>query len=245
MTSPGTASTSDRVGVLTDAGEMPAHLWLPEAGTGPGLLLLQEIFGVSDYIKQRGADLAEAGYVVLAPELYWRLDQGPIDESAPDAFETAFGAMQRLDWDTTIEDAVAALEHLRAREEVQGGTGVLGFCFGGGVAFNVAAVDKPDVLVSYYGSAIPGLLELAPNVSAPSLHHFGLADQFIDQATVERVRTAVTDTEAVVQFQTYEGANHAFDNWSFSLHHAEASAAAWRTTVDFLHRELPLDASAA
>jgi carboxymethylenebutenolidase len=235
-----TPPASDRVQVLTDAGDMPARLWLPEAGTGPGLLLLQEIFGVSEYVQQRGADLAGAGYVVLAPELYWRLGQGPIDESAPDAFEKAFGAMQRLDWDTTIEDAVAALEHLRAREEVRGGTGVLGFCFGGGVAFNVAAVDKPDVLVSYYGSAIPGLLELAPNVTAPSLHHFGLADQYIDTATVERIRAAVTDTEAAVQFRTYDGANHAFDNWNLALHHPDASAAAWRTTVDFLHRELPL-----
>ena len=232
--------------MLTDAGEMPAALWLPEAGSGPGVLLLQEIFGVSTYIRQRGADLAEAGYVVLAPELYWRIDQGAIDESAPDAFDQAFGAMQRLDWDTTLEDAVAALEHLRAREEVRGGTGVLGFCFGGGLAFNVAAVDKPDVLVSYYGSAIPGLLELAPNVSAPSLHHFGLADEYIDPATVERIRVAVTDTEAPVQFQTYDGANHAFDNPNLHLHHPEASATAWRTTVDFLHRELPIgDASAA
>jgi carboxymethylenebutenolidase len=240
-----TPPASDRVQVLTDAGRMPAHLWVPEAGSGPALLLLQEIFGVSEYIRQRGADLAEAGYVVLAPELYWRIEQGPIDESAPDAVEQAFAAMQRLDWDTTIEDAVAALEHLRAREEVHGGTGVLGFCFGGGVAFNVAAVDKPDVLVSYYGSAIPGLLELAPNVAAPSLHHFGLADQYIDPATVERIRAAVTDTAASVQFETYQGANHAFDNWNFSLHHPEASAAAWRSTVDFLHRELPLVDAAA
>jgi carboxymethylenebutenolidase len=233
---------SDRVQVMTDAGEMPAHLWLPEAGSGPGLLLLQEIFGVSDYIRQRGADLAEAGYVVLAPELYWRLGQGSIDESAPGAIETAMGAVQRLDWDTALEDAVASLEHLRAREEVGGRAGLLGFCFGGGLAFHVAAVDKPDVLVSYYGSAIPGLLDLAPDVTAPSLHHFGLADQYIDPATVERIRAAVTDTGAPVQFQTYEGANHAFDNWSFALHHPEASAAAWQATLDFLRRELPLRA---
>src|SRR3954463_2854201 len=106
---------SEPVRVRTDAGEMPAHLWQPETGSGPGLLLLQEIFGVSEYIRQRAADLAAAGYVVLAPELYWRLGEGPIDESTPGAVETAMGAMQRLDWDTTLEDSVAALEHLRAR----------------------------------------------------------------------------------------------------------------------------------
>ncbi len=61
--------------VTTADGEMPAHLWLPESGSGPGLLLLQEIFGVSAYIRRRAADLAAAGYVVLAPALYWRLDE--------------------------------------------------------------------------------------------------------------------------------------------------------------------------
>ena len=68
------------VTVPTEAGEMPAQLWRPASGSGPGLLLLQEIFGVSGYIRRRAADLAEAGYVVLAPELYWRLDAGPVDD---------------------------------------------------------------------------------------------------------------------------------------------------------------------
>ena len=58
------------IDVSTPDGQMPAHLWLPEAGSGPGILLVQEIFGVSDYIKNRASDLAAAGYVVLAPELY-------------------------------------------------------------------------------------------------------------------------------------------------------------------------------
>src|SRR3954453_291877 len=100
---------SDRVSVPTDAGDMPAYRWLPESSTGPGLLLLQEIFGVSDYIQQRGADLAAAGYVVLAPELYWRLDAAAMDESSPGAIEEAMSRAQRLDWDTTGCDARAAL----------------------------------------------------------------------------------------------------------------------------------------
>ncbi len=146
---------------------MPAYLWLPEGGSGPGLVLLQEIFGVSGYIQRRGADLAAAGYVVLAPELYWRLDAMVVDESAPSAIDDAMGLAGRLDWGTAVGDAVAALQHLRGRDEVRGGTGLVGFCLGGGLAFNVAAVDSPDVLVSYYGSSIPDLLHLAPQVSVP------------------------------------------------------------------------------
>lgn len=225
--------------VPTDAGEMPAYLWLPEGGTGPGLVLLQEIFGVSGYIQRRGADLAAAGYVVLAPELYWRLDAAAVDESAPSAIEDAMGLAGRLDWGDAVVDAKAALGHLRGRDEVRGGTGLIGFCFGGGLAFNVAAEDSPDALVSYYGSSIPDLLDLAPRVTAPSLHHFGLADVYIDQATVERIRAAVTADGRPAQFEVYEGANHAFDNDDFGLHHPKASALAWQRTLDFLGRTLP------
>ncbi len=218
---------------------MPAYLWLPEGGSGPGLLLFQEIFGISGYIQRRGADLAAAGYVVLAPELYWRLDTMGVDESAPSAIDDALGLAGRLDWDTAVGDAVAALGHLRGRAEVRGGTGLIGFCLGGGLAFNVAAVNSPDALVSYYGSSIPNLLDLAPLVNAPSLHHFGLADVYIDQATVEQVRAAVTGEGRPAEFEVYEGANHAFDNDAFGLYHPEASALAWQRTLDFLGRTLP------
>lgn len=218
---------------------MLAYLWLPETGTGPGLLLLQEIFGVSGYIQRRGADLAAAGYVVLAPELYWRLDAAGVDESAPSAIDDAMALAGRLNWGTAVGDAVAALGHLRGRDEVHGGTGLVGFCLGGGLAFNVAAQASPDALVSYYGSSIPDLLDLAPSVNMPSLHHFGLADAYIDQATVATIRDAVTADGRPAEFEVYEGANHAFDNDDFGLHHPEASALAWRRTLDFLGRTLP------
>jgi carboxymethylenebutenolidase len=219
---------------------MPAHLWVPESGTGPGLLLLQEIFGVSGYAQRRGADLAGAGYVVLAPELYWRLDAGALDESAAGVIEEAMGRAQRLDWDTTVKDAVSALRHLRGRPEVRGGTGVVGFCFGGGLAFNLTAIDAPDVLVSYYGSDIPRLLELAPRIGAPSLHHFGLADVYIPMDAVTRIEAAVR--RPGVQFETYPGAGHAFDNPMPVFHDPRASAQAWARTVAFLQREFPVAA---
>jgi carboxymethylenebutenolidase len=225
---------------LTD-GSMPAHLWLPPAGSGPGLLLLQEIFGVSGYIRRRAADLAEAGYVVLAPELYWRLPQSTVDESSPSALEDAMALVSQLDWTSTVQDAVAALRTLRGLEQVQGGAGVVGFCFGGGLAFNVAAVDSPDVLVSYYGSALPDLLDLAPQVTAPSLHHFGTADSYIDADARERIRDAVTSAPGgPVVFETYEGADHAFDNDDFPLHDPQASATAWARTLAFLAEHLPV-----
>jgi len=77
-------------------------------------------------------------------------------------------------------------------------------------------------------------------VTAPSLHHFGSADDYIDRPTVGRIREAVTGGGNRVEFEIYEGANHAFDNSDFALHHPSASALAWERTLAFLARELPV-----
>jgi carboxymethylenebutenolidase len=216
---------------------MPAQLWRPASGRGPGILLLQEIFGVSDYIVQRAQDLAGLCYVVLAPEIYWRIGAARV-ENGPDAMGEAFALAQRVDWDAAVSDGAAALETLATLPDVAGGTGIVGFCFGGGLGFNVAAVSTPDLLVSYYGSSLPGLVDLAGDVRAPSLHHFGLADSYIDRDTVDRVREALT-AQPDVTFETYEGADHAFDNPDFPMYHPEASALAWERTVAFLGSHLP------
>ncbi|MGN6413295.1 dienelactone hydrolase family protein [Flexivirga sp.] len=229
---------SERIDIPTDDGSMPGLRFLPGAGTGPGLVLFQEIFGVTDYIKARASDLADLGYVVLVPEIYWRLDDAEIDDTRDDVLQQAMGLMNSLDWLTTVADGICAVAAARDDEHVDGGVGVFGFCFGGGLAFNVAASTDVDVLVSYYGSAIPGLLDLADKVTAPSLHHFGLADDYLTTDTVERIRAAVSRDG--VRFETYDGAGHAFDNPDPMFHHAEASAAAWRNTVDFLATELPV-----
>jgi carboxymethylenebutenolidase len=216
---------------------MPAHLWLPESGSGPGILLLQEIFGISRYVEQRAQDLADLGYVVLAPEIFWRLGISRVPEG-PAMLDEALALLDRVDWDAAVGDAGEALETLQGLDVVEGPTGVVGFCFGGGLGFNLAAVADPDCLVAYYGSAVPHLLDLAPQVTAPSLHHFGLADSYIPADTVAKVEAAVSREGVVVE--TYAGADHAFDNPDLPMHHAEASALAWTRTVAFLAERLPL-----
>jgi carboxymethylenebutenolidase len=237
------SAAAQHIGIQTPDGPMPAHVWHPPQQTGPGLLLIQEIFGVSDYIENRAADLAELGYVVCVPEVYWRLGASRVDESSGDALASAMGLAGRVDWDAAVADVTLALSHLRGMIEVTGGTGLIGFCFGGGLAFNVAAVSDPDVLVSYYGSALGRLLPLAGRVRAPSLHHFGRADSFIATSTQDAIRAAVTQHGA--RFETYDGAGHAFDNPSPIFHHPEAAAAAWATTKQFLSEFLPVGDSVA
>jgi carboxymethylenebutenolidase len=231
------------VTVPTDAGPMPAHLWLPPSGSGPGIVLLQEIFGVSPYIRRRAADLARLGYVVAAPEVFWRLGATePIE--GEDALQQGMAIVQRLDWQAAVLDAAAAVAWLRDREEVDGGVGVVGFCFGGGLGYAAAAHIESDggtpadALVSYYGSALPGLHDVL-TVRTPSLHHFGLADSFIDTDTVRRIEASLSSQPDTV-FVTYAGADHAFDNDDMPWHHAEASAEAWARTEEFLRERLPV-----
>jgi carboxymethylenebutenolidase len=228
------------VDIAVPDGTVPADLHLPAGARGPGIVLFQEIFGVTPYVTARAEDLAALGHVVLVPHVYWR--QGdPVIGEGDDALPRAMEAVGRVVWDEAVADGVAAVAALRERPEVDGPVGALGFCFGGGLAFNLAAIDQPDVLISYYGSDIPRLLDLAPRVTAPTLHHFGLADAYLTPDVVERVQAAVS--RPGVQVETHPGAGHAFDNPAPMFHHAEASAAAWATTLDFLHRELPVDAA--
>ena len=231
-----TIGAAQTIDIQTPDGTMPAHLWHPASGSGPALVVFQEIFGVTDYIEQRCVDLADLGYVVCAPEIYWRLGRIRI-EDGPDALREAMGAVGQLDWAAAVRDGVATLEHVRGLIEVTGPVGLLGFCFGGGLAFNVAAEDAPDALVSYYGSALPQLLDRADEVRVPSLHHFGLADAFIPVETVDQIRAAVTRSPRT-RFETYPGAGHAFDNPAPMFHHPEASRAAWGVTTRFLAETL-------
>lgn len=225
------------VTVPTNAGDMPAQLWTPPAGRGPGIVLIQEIFGVSPYIERRAADLAALGYAVLVPQFYWRLGRDRVD-NGPDMLAEGLDLMQRFDWASGVGDGADALSWLRGRPEVRHQVGLVGFCFGGGLAFAVAAQSDPAALVSYYGSALPTLLDLADAVRCPSLHHFGKADSYIDLPTVERIREAVAGPD--VEFYVYPDADHAFDNDDFPAYHPEASVIAWGLTTKFLRKYLPV-----
>src|SRR3954469_10914210 len=100
-----------------DGGSFAATVVVPDAGSGPGVVLFQEIFGVNDFLKAKADDLAALGYVVLCPDVFWRVEPGialPHDEAA---LQTAFGYMSRyleVDDDTKLNDLGAALDHLRA-----------------------------------------------------------------------------------------------------------------------------------
>ncbi|SRR6266545_1609059 len=233
-------ATRTETAATEDAGGMPCHVALPEGGSGPGMLVLQEIFGLNDYVRSRASTLAELGYVALAPDLYWRLEPGVEIAHDEPGLQKAFGYLQRLDGPQAARDAASALDHLRGLPEVTGGAGVIGFCMGGRIGYHVTARAHPDAAVLYYGSGIADALDLAPDVRCPVLFHFGGDDPYIPSEQVERIRAAFAGRDEV-EIDVQPGAQHAFDNHLAPMFHVPAArAAAWILTEDFLRRRLPV-----
>jgi carboxymethylenebutenolidase len=231
-------STRNERITMPDGGDMGAFAAVPPSGSGPGVLVLMEIFGVGSYIRRAAERLAELGYVALAPDLYRRTDPGLEIGHAEEDMPRAFEAAGRLDHEGAVADAILALKHLRALDEVRGPAAVLGFCLGGSLAFGVAAQDSPDAAVCYYGSGIPDALGEGERISCPVLFHFGAQDPYIPLERAERVAAASAerpDWETHIQ----PDGGHAFDNHDSEIfHRPEAAARAWQVTADFLAREL-------
>jgi carboxymethylenebutenolidase len=223
-------------------GSFDMSVWLPAGGTGPGLLLIQEIYGVSDYIREVADDLAGLGYVVGAPDLFWRLEPGYQADHDEEGLKRSLAMGSRFDAEQGVADSAAALGHLAALREVDGGVGMIGFCLGGAIAYFVAAQAEPGAVaavVSFYGSGISDSIEALSQISAPVQFHFGGSDPYIPRDQVARVEEAVAgkpDAEIHVE----ENAGHAFHNRKAPMFSVpDAAARAWQRTEQFLQRHLP------
>lgn len=234
--------------VSTPDGEFGAHVSLPGTGSGPGIIVLQEIFGVGDYIKEACDRLAGLGYVALAPDLYWRIEPGIALAHDEGGLGRAFEVSQKLDPALAVRDSIDALGRLRELPEVVqagGKAGVLGFCLGGTLAFGVAIDGSPDVAVCYYGSGIAGMLDRGDQITCPVLFHFGGADQYIPREQIDQV-CDFANSQASMECHVQPGAGHAFDNHVAPMfHQPEPAARAWEITREFLARTLPVRALAS
>jgi carboxymethylenebutenolidase len=232
-----TSARTDRVKVA--GGSFDLHVWVPDPGSGPALLLIQEIFGVGPYIRAVAERLADLGYVVGAPDVFWR--QQPNWEASHDAqgLEASVGMVGKFDFPLGVADCVAALHRVEELAETTGDVGVIGFCLGGTLAYLTAAVSDPACCVSYYGGGVAGMLHQLDNISCPVLFHFGSNDTYIPQDQIRAVEAAVAGRDKVTV--NVEAAGHAFDNHEAPMFHDEAAAAAaWAKTKAFLAEHLPV-----
>ncbi|GAA0567590.1 dienelactone hydrolase family protein [Actinomadura livida] len=222
--------------VVVPDGEFSLHVWAPEGG-GLGVLLVQEIFGVGEYMEAVAEDLVALGYVVAAPDMFWRIEPGWAVRHDEEALPQGVSMVSRFDWDKGVDDAAAALAVLKGLPGV-GKVGALGFCFGGTLAYLLAARTGLDALVSFYGSGVPGALDKIDALRGPVQFHFGGADPYIPREDVAKVEQAVDGRDGM-EIHVQEDGGHAFHNRKAPMfYQPEPAERAWQLTVDFLGRTL-------
>lgn len=220
-----------------DGGRYDAYLALPPAGRGPGLVLFQEIFGVNAHIRALAEQYALDGFVVLAPDVFWR-DAPRVELGYAGAdFDRAIALMKAADPAALEADIRTTVAALRARPEVGGGkVGAIGYCMGGRLGYLAAADPGVDAAVCYYGGGIHDRLDRSARITAPVQFHYAENDHAIPLDKVEQVRTAFAGKAAEVH--VYPGATHGFNCWARASYHPASAALAHGRTLQFLATHL-------
>jgi carboxymethylenebutenolidase len=221
-----------------DGGHFKAYLATPPAGRGPGILLIQEIFGVNAHVRAVAEQYAMDGYTVLAPDVFWRQQSG-VELGYDEAdFGRAMGLMQAADFPQVVADLAVVLKVLRGRPECNGRAAVMGYCMGGRLSYHVAAATDVDAAVCYYGGGIPTVLDQASLIRAPILFHFAEKDGFIPMEGVEQVRRTFGGRDNA-RVEVYAGVDHGFNCWARGSYDQTAAALAHGRTLVFLATHLP------
>jgi carboxymethylenebutenolidase len=229
-----------------DGQTFAAYLALPPQGPSstsprndpaPGIVVLQEIWGVNAHIQSVADQYASDGYVVLAPDLFWRMkprvDLG-YDEAGT---KEAFGYRKAIDLELADRDIAATVAVLRGMNEVAGGVGAVGYCMGGMLAYRAAAKAGIDCAVCYYGGGIAQMLDLAPSITVPMAMHFGDRDAHITPDLVASIKAAVGDRPNV-RIDTYAAADHGFNCWARASYHQQSAALAHGRSLAFFATHL-------
>jgi carboxymethylenebutenolidase len=219
--------------ISTNGGDsFEGYLALPKAGKGPGVVIIQEIFGVNSHIRAVADQYAADGYVALAPDIFWRI--GPRIELGYDGGDAdkAMELLGKFDVALAVSDVSATAEALRASPDVVGNVAAVGFCLGGRLAYLAAAKGSVDFAVAYYGGGIHAHLDQADDVKVPIQFHYGELDAHIPSDVVDAVKQRFAGKDA--QVFTYPGADHGFNCTDRASYNQKASALAHGRTLTFL-----------
>lgn len=218
---------------------MGAYLARPSSPNGGGVVVLQEIFGVNRNIRAVADKLAAVGYLVVAPDLFWRQEPGvQLDPSAPGAYERATNLMNGLDRPQAIYDAYAAALWLKENPITKGQVGVVGYCLGGNLAFQLSKRPGIAAIVSYYGTGIHNVLDSVREPSADTLLHIAESDHLCPPQAQDAIRSAYASSDHVTMM-FYPGAGHAFARVGGDHYDQLAAERANEATLEFFAARLP------
>jgi len=215
-----------------DGKEFRAYLAAPPGQPKAAIVVLQEIFGVNSHIRAVTDSFAAQGYVAIAPSLFDRVRRGVELGYTPDAIQEGRGYMMQLKEEETLKDIAAAIAVVKHAGRV----GVVGYCWGGTLAY-VAAVELPiAAAVSYYGAGVSKRLDKKPK--HPVLFHFGELDKSISATDREAIQAANPDSPVYV----YPGADHGFSCDQRGSYEPTSAALARTRTLEFFTRYLTPEA---
>lgn len=230
------AATGTRVTIKAkDGGAFDAYVARPAQGSGPGIVVLQEIFGVNAHIRRVCDELAEEGYVAAAPDLFWRLERG-VELGYGEADRgKGMALLSHFDSSAAVGDIAACVEALFRTPGCVGKVGILGFCLGGNLAYLAAAQGVVDCAVAYYGVGIEKRLDLAPKLKVPITFHFGAEDTHVPAEAVGAIRAALAGNPNASIF-VYPSAKHGFAARERPSYDAPNAAIAYSRSIAALKR---------
>ncbi len=221
-----------------DGGEFSAYMALPASGYGPGIVVLQEIFGVNQFMRDVCEWYAARGFVALCPDLFWRQEPGvDMTDQTEAEWQKAFALYKGLDEAKAVEDSAAAMEFLRKHPACSGRAGAVGFCLGGNLAWLLSVRFKPDCAVGYYGVSIEKSLSEAAGLSSPLMLHIAGKDQYCPPEAQKQIHDTL-DQNTLATIHDYPEQDHAFGRVGGQHYDAAAAELAHLRTLEFFVRNL-------
>lgn len=227
---------------LPDGGSFSSYLALPAQTPAqtpaPAVLVIQEIFGVNQVMRDTCDWLAREGYVACCPDIFWRIEPGiDITDKTDEEWKRAFELFQAFDVDKGIEDLKATLAALRRHEASTGKVGSVGYCLGGKLAYLMATRSDVDASIGYYGVGLDELMGEAGRISKPLMLHIPTEDGFVPKEAQAKVH-ATLDANPQVTLYDYQGNDHAFAREGGQHHDPKAAELANRRSLDFFKQHL-------
>ena len=225
------------ISTLDHEGSFDCYCARPAGEASAAIVVIQEIFGVNAGIRQKCDKLAEAGYLALAPDLFWRVQLNvELDPDIEAEFNAALDLMGKFDQDLGVRDIEATIRH--ARDKL--GTakvGAVGYCLGGRLAFMTAARTDADACVGYYAVGIDSLLREKHAIAHPLMLHIPTADHFVPPE-VQKAMHEGLDDHPKVRLHDYEGLDHGFATEFGKRRNEEGAQLADKRTADFFAEHL-------
>lgn len=214
----------------SNGGTAEGYLATPASGKGPGVIVIQEWWGLNDNIKGIADRFAGEGFLALAPDLYHGKVTAEPDEAGK--------MMMALKMDEAAKDMAGAYDYVKKQPACTGKVGSIGFCLGGGLSLYISTLRPVDATVIYYG-ALPGVQPDLSKVAGPVLGHYAQNDGWASPEAAAALKKQLKELGKSVEFHQYAGTEHAFFNDTRpEVHNAAASNQSWERTIAFYKKHL-------